>query len=376
MLTGMDVRLTPDVDASPLDRDIGRALAALRAAALTWAAIAAFATRTSYRSLWLAAAVLALLALASLSLAVASWPRPSLLAHPAVVLGELALGIGANLLDAPLHRPGLPNQTLASVWPLAGVLAAGQHRGALAGASAGAAMGVARTLGVLAAGPAGSMTSARWLSLASTTALYVLGGGVAGFTGRRLRRAEQEISVAKAREEVARTLHDGVLQTLSAVQRRSHDASLVRLARDQELDLRTFLFGASRQADGLAPALRKALAQHERRFGGTTELVVVEHPEWLGGRVVEALVGAVTEAVTNAAKHGCAERITVCVDLDDTTGGVFCSVHDNGRGFDVSATPDGVGLERSIKGRLAEVGGRVEIASRPGRGTEVRLWAR
>jgi signal transduction histidine kinase len=34
-----------------------------------------------------------------------------------------------------------------------------------------------------------------------------------------------------------------------------------------------------------------------------------------------------------------------------------------------------VGLSRSIRGRLAEVGGRVEVDARPGRGTEVRLWA-
>jgi signal transduction histidine kinase len=33
-----------------------------------------------------------------------------------------------------------------------------------------------------------------------------------------------------------------------------------------------------------------------------------------------------------------------------------------------------VGLPRSIRARMAEVGGRVEIDSRPGRGAEVRIW--
>jgi signal transduction histidine kinase len=55
-------------------------------------------------------------------------------------------------------------------------------------------------------------------------------------------------------------------------------------------------------------------------------------------------------------------------------GGVLCSVHDDGRGFDTDDTREGVGLSQSVRARMAEVGGRVEIESQPGNGTEVRLW--
>ncbi len=55
-------------------------------------------------------------------------------------------------------------------------------------------------------------------------------------------------------------------------------------------------------------------------------------------------------------------------------GGLFCSVKDDGRGFDPATSPEGVGLTRSIRGRIDEVGGRVEVAVAPGRGAEVRLW--
>jgi signal transduction histidine kinase len=55
-------------------------------------------------------------------------------------------------------------------------------------------------------------------------------------------------------------------------------------------------------------------------------------------------------------------------------GGVFCSVKDDGTGFDTASTTEGVGLARSVRSRVEEVGGRVEVDGNAGRGTEVRLW--
>ena len=49
------------------------------------------------------------------------------------------------------------------------------------------------------------------------------------------------------------------------------------------------------------------------------------------------------------------------------------SVRDDGAGFDPATHPEGIGLGRSIRGRLDEVGGVVEVVSRPGHGAEVRL---
>jgi signal transduction histidine kinase len=56
----------------------------------------------------------------------------------------------------------------------------------------------------------------------------------------------------------------------------------------------------------------------------------------------------------------------------DADGRVFCSVKDDGAGF--GEVVEGIGLSRSIRARIAEVGGRVEVDGNPGRGTEVRLW--
>jgi signal transduction histidine kinase len=167
-------------------------------------------------------------------------------------------------------------------------------------------------------------------------------------------------------------LHDGVLQTLAVVQRRATDPDLSRLAREQERELREFLFGAEPAGGELGPQLRQAAARFEDRFGGRARVIVADDLPKQQQPVVDALVGAVAEALTNAGKHGGAAQVTVYVEPAED-GSVFCSVKDDGRGFDGAA--EGVGVTRSIRGRLAEVGGRVEIDGNPGRGTEVRLWA-
>jgi signal transduction histidine kinase len=54
--------------------------------------------------------------------------------------------------------------------------------------------------------------------------------------------------------------------------------------------------------------------------------------------------------------------------------GVAVFVRDRGRGFDASdVAPDRLGVRRSIVDRMARHGGRAEVRSSPGQGTEVRL---
>ena len=227
--------------------------------------------------------------------------------------------------------------------------------------------------------------TAHWFSLASTTLLYALAGGVAGYMASllrnseiQLRNAEGLIAAARARENVARTLHDGVLQTLAIIERRSDDPDLARMAREQERELREYLFGAGPSADrggakDVGPRIRAAAARYEDAFGGRVDVVLAPDLPHLDATRADALAGAVGEALVNAGKHGHAQRVTVYVEPNDD-GGVSCSVHDNGAGFDVANARERVGLSRSIRGRMEEVGGNVEIDSRPGAGTEVRLW--
>jgi signal transduction histidine kinase len=290
---------------------------------------------------------------------------------------ELVIAVALVLCDGWVYGTGhafSASQTLGSVWPLAAVLSIGLGLGVAWGAAAGLILGLAR-VGATFANGVRDFDSARVLSVVNTTVFYVVAGAVAAYVMLLLRRSEREISAARAREEVARTLHDGVLQTLAIVQRRSTDDDLVRLAREQDRDLRNFLFGATSNGNrsDLGTALRAVAARFEDTFGVRAEVLVAFDLPKVSGDSVEVITRAVAEALNNAGKHAHARHVTVFLEPDDA-GHIFCSVKDDGGGFDESTTIPGVGISRSIVGRLHDAGGRAEVRSRPGQGTEVCLW--
>lgn len=360
-------RPIPNPAEARLERSVLGGVAAFRWAALAWLATVLVVSRSELVRPWaaLALAGLALAFTAAATMLLRSQSRWLLRAPTAVA--ELVVGFALLSADGWVYDGEHP-QSLGSAWPLAGALSLGIVVGPTGGLVAGVVLGLGRVLGT----SLDDLPQPSTLSLLSTGVLYALAGSVAGFAMRRLRAAEMEISAARAREEVARTLHDGVLQTLAVVQRRATDAELAGLAREQERALRDFLFGVKASAGDLVTELRAAAGRAERRDGLRVEVTAVDEPSDLSPAAVQALTGAVGEALTNAAKHGDAHRAVVYVEPGD--GEVFVSVKDDGSGFDPATVTEGVGLRRSIRGRLEDVGGRVELDSRPGRGTEVRLW--
>ena len=321
-------------------------------------------------------------AAAAAALAFTTWAtvalqtNPSLLLDRATVATELALGTALVLLDGFVADRGTlfeTRQSLASAWPFTGILAAGGACGPLVGALVGVVLGLARVAAVVVnATPIDG--AGRVISLVNTTVFYVVAGSVAGYLVQLVRRAERDISAAKARDEVARTLHDGVLQTLALVERRADDPALARLARDQERELRAFLAGSTNRdvTNDLAAGLHRLAAQTEDRFGTRVEVVIAEDAPRPAPAATAALLGAAGEALTNAGKHGGATKVTVYVEPQD--GGTFCSIRDDGCGFDPAAAVERIGTRQSIRGRVASVGGRVSVRSRRGEGAEVCLW--
>ncbi|MEM7272904.1 MAG: ATP-binding protein [Actinomycetota bacterium] len=295
---------------------------------------------------------------------------PDRLIRPGPVLAEI--GVATTLLLTDVWVYGFPDhaQSVPSVWVVAAVFAVAIAGGRRAALATGFGMGLARYVGWL---PYAEDDGIFSLTRIASWVLLVVAGWTAGYLLTRLEAADRSISAYRAREEVARTLHDGVLQTLAVIQRRSDDQQLVELARTQELELREYLFaGAPTDAD-LASALRAAARTAEERLGLRVDVVCAPDLPAGDDRSVAAVRGAVAEALNNAAKHGHAERVTIYAEPGDDDE-VFVSVKDDGAGFDAGAVAEGRGLAGSIRGRIIEAGGRVEIDGRPGRGAEVRLW--
>jgi signal transduction histidine kinase len=176
------------------------------------------------------------------------------------------------------------------------------------------------------------------------------------------------------RAEMAAHLHDSVLQTLALIQRRADDPrAVVGLARHQERELRSWLFGhAPVDADvDLGDALDAVAADVEERYGVPVETVRVGGSCALDDGLC-ALVAASQEAILNAVRHSDAPSVAVYEEVEPDQVTVF--VRDRGRGFDPALVAnDRGGIAESITGRMQRNGGRAVIRSRPGRGTEVEL---
>ncbi len=186
-------------------------------------------------------------------------------------------------------------------------------------------------------------------------------------------RAEREGRIREQeRAELAAMIHDQVLHTLALIQRNSADIKEVqRLARGQERSLRNWLYRPTGSpTERFAAALEQAAAEVEDTYAITVETVVVGDTQ-CDDRVA-ALVAAAREALVNAARHAGVQTVSLYAEVEADELSVF--IRDRGAGFEI----DGVaetrhGVRGSIIGRMQRHGGRAEIRSAPGDGTEVRL---
>jgi signal transduction histidine kinase len=185
-----------------------------------------------------------------------------------------------------------------------------------------------------------------------------------------LARERVERSLVEARAVIAADIHDSVLQTLAHIRTHSVDQEAVRVAADQDRELRRYLDRLSAaHPDGLEVLLRSAAWDVEDRHG--VEIEVVSVRDCPSSPAVDALVGAAKEAMTNAARHSEASRVSVFSEVGSEMIRVY--VRDTGVGFEVGERPSGRGIRHSMMGRVERVGGTVEVSSAPGRGTEIAL---
>lgn len=172
--------------------------------------------------------------------------------------------------------------------------------------------------------------------------------------------------------DFAAHLHDSVLQTLALIQRADEPRRMATLARAQERELRAWLYGAETvdDVDRLGTAIRNVAAKVERHHNLPVEVVLVGDIP-LDDRT-RALVAAAGEAMTNAALHSGADRVSVYVEAK--RGTVEAWISDQGKSFDPAAVePDRRGIADSIVGRMERHSGIASIVSDAEDGTEVHL---
>lgn len=203
-------------------------------------------------------------------------------------------------------------------------------------------------------------------------------GGVAIVVAPWLYRSREALTEARnekvradARADMAAHLHDSVLQTLALIQRQSTDPKAVQtLARRQERELRTWLYGDEATASTLKAALTEAAAEVEDEHAVPIEVVVVGDCDL--DQDLTAMVRAAREAMVNAAKHSGADTIDVYAEAAEDE--VLAFVRDRGRGFSFDEIgEDRMGVRGSIIGRMERHGGTARIRSDAEDGTEVRL---
>ncbi len=205
----------------------------------------------------------------------------------------------------------------------------------------------------------------------------------------RLRDRETEARAQREeRRRIARDLHDVVLQGLSGALQSLRFTHLRAKNTGLELDLAEELEALARASSGLRSAIYDLRHEKEGPFVKAVEslvgtnrqlapkrnigLVVEEgFPEELPGEVGVQLLRIVQEALANARRHSRAGRIEVRLRREAGEE-VLAEVMDNGRGFDRASVQAGVGLS-AMRERVDGLGGKIEVRSRPGEGTNVTV---
>jgi signal transduction histidine kinase len=184
---------------------------------------------------------------------------------------------------------------------------------------------------------------------------------------------------AEEREWIRGHLHDTALQILEFIAGDGFGTGLsarkiARLAGGAASDLQRWVESVEGAVGTeLLPEL-VLITEQARTLDPRVELIIGEIGTPPTSDQVEALAGAVREAVTNARKHANASHVVVRVECDED-GRTAVTVTDDGIGIDIerAANGNGLGVKGSIVERMRRVGGHAFLEGAPGGGTLVKL---
>ena len=193
------------------------------------------------------------------------------------------------------------------------------------------------------------------------------------------------------RRRIGRELHDGIGQALTVLKINLHSVQsskkssaclqesietidrLVHQVRNLALDLRPSMLDDI----GLVAALRWFVNRQAQSGGFAVHFVADNFETRLPAEVETACFRVAQEAITNVIRH--AKPKNVRVEIWRCDAGLELKINDDGVGFTVEPVIEqalegaSLGL-LTMKERVALIGGRLNIESSPGAGTDIRVW--
>jgi len=298
------------------------------------------------------------------------------------VLADLLVTVCLTLLTPLVQTHGQAHgsmPTLTTIWAAGPVIEAGLVGGWLFGAAA-ALTQFAATIAVH------DGYDGRTLS---NGFLLLLVGPIAGYVCALTVRAEQlraELSARQAqlaeRERLARSIHDGVLQVLGLMHRKGEEAGgewaeLGHAAGQQEAALRGLITSRAESAESVEVAGRDVARDLIALRSRAVTVSVPATAVLLQSAQADELLAVVNAALQNVRQHAGPAALT-WIFVEDIGDQLTVTVRDDGVGMpadrlDQAEKSGRIGVARSIRGRVEELGGAVAITSAPGAGTEVEV---
>ena len=235
-----------------------------------------------------------------------------------------------------------------------------------------------------------------WLLMVALTLLIAVAADRVSTTARRYaalyRQASDRLVTAHEdeRARLARDLHDGVGQTLTAVVLML-DAAAAALSSGPDAPsgmaavrrARALALAALDEARSVASQLRPARMSELGLGAAVSDLAgsagvpvdVWFTPSTLPPGLIQPereidAYRVIQEALSNAARHSHATHVWIDAEVRD--GQVRVQIGDNGVGFDEGIAPAGMGLA-GMGERAAILNGQLDVQSQPGAGTTVNL---
>ena len=190
---------------------------------------------------------------------------------------------------------------------------------------------------------------------------------------------ENELAIEKERYRISREIHDDIGQSLSVIKLNLNIGAPAQLKEAKAIitdvienlrNLTHTLANGKRLVNGLPTSVRTDIARLNAAKQVSAGLKVTGHET---GLTPEQELGAYRiyqEAVNNTLKHADAKHIEVAIHF--ALNEFVMTISDDGNGFGPAKGSHGQGLT-NMRGRAAEMGGKLIIESTTGSGTKIRL---